>query len=173
MIKWIQLFTDITGSHVLKKEKDLWRHNNGPQVRAPVSLPAAAPSLCCSSVLPFSVCIYFDLKETRWCQKKLHFSHNFYAGFFFSFLSSDSSLAVQQPHFFSTKYLWLKASSATMGRQSRARCTRYHKVEPQQPSSFWVSPWKALRIKHIFSLTFTCCWALIHKIVFSLVVNMG
>lgn len=93
--------------------------------------------------------------------------------FFFSFLSSYSSLAVQQPHFFSTKYLWLKACSATMGRQSRARCTRYHKVEPQQPSSFWVSPWKALRIKHIFSLTFTCCWALIHKIVFSLVVNMG
>lgn len=141
----------------------------GQEVRARGSSPAAAASLYCSSVLPFTIFIYFDLQETRWCQKKLHFSHYFFASFF---SKQQCFFSCATTPFFSTEHLWIRAPWATIGWQSRARCTRYHKVEPQQTSSFWVSAWKAPRIKHVFSLTFTCCWVLTHKIVFSLVVNM-
>lgn len=78
----------------------------GQEVGARVSSPAAAASQYCSSVLPFTVFICFDLQETRWCQKKLHFSHYFFASFF---SKQQCFFSCATTPFFSTEHLWIRA----------------------------------------------------------------
>lgn len=141
----------------------------GQEVRAGVTITAAAHWLYFSSVL--SSCFHLILTYAKPAGAKRNYTFlTISLSFFFSkqqcFFSCITTL------FSSTKLQWIRVTSVTIRWQSRGRCIGHHKVEHCRPCSFWISPWKVLRIKHISSLTLTCCWALTHKTVFSLVVNI-